>query len=193
MHTNNFTRKRTNDKKKAVMNTTSSGGGADTGENKPRHFNWRRVSSVIQTDGGGGVDTSTSELDNDDQTLANEKTFFETAFASINGALRVDHIEKNEIDGEPDAFVLTATSLKYLNEIRNLCSLKSLRYTVTEGVYPTKIDGRSMRPLTNTACITRIPLKKSKRTTFLFTLISLSYLLFMALSSSLFYRIVIAK
>ena len=159
------------------------------GESIPRHFNWESVYNIVKP----SVEEANNEWDNDPLTLEKEKSRFQSMLATIGAQVRVDHIEHDSTGR--DLFVLSAESIDYMGPIRSLFKDLGVQYNVDVAIHQIPIKGRdssatNMRPSQNTAVITRLPLRKLKRSFFLTILLCLLSIGAIAFFSTTFYRVV---
>jgi len=155
----------------------------------PTHFNWRSIYETIKL--LPEEKAPVSEFDNDAVTLEKERSRFQSMLSTLSPRIRVDHLEQDK-QGR-DLFVLTAESLDFLTGIRNLFKDSGVQYDIDVGVYNTPIKGNdtsSMRPLQNTAVISRLPLRKLKGSLFLTLLACVFSIVGVAYFSLAFYRVV---
>lgn len=159
--------------------------------NTPTHFNWESVYTLIKPE-SSDTTSRVNDLDNDPQTLEREKTRFQTMLQTLSSQVKIDHMEVDK-EGR-DLFVLTVESMPILQGVRNLFKDAGVQYDVDVGLYSVSIKGRdnnsSMKPLQNTAFISRLPLKRVKRSFTLSLLGCGACLCLLAFIFSTFYRIV---
>jgi hypothetical protein len=122
----------------------------------PSTFTWFpvKVSQEVEPE----IDTT---LDNDPATLEKDINTFESMLARLSPLVRIDHMEKDK--SGRDIFVLTTSSLNFIESIKTFFSDKKLQYEVKEDYFNTAVAGKEsngLKPRQLTTAIVRMPLKK---------------------------------
>lgn len=136
--------------------------------------------------------TTTSELDNDEDTLNKEKTVFGELLAKLSPVIGIVEVEEDH-DGKGNTFLLRTPSLMYVEEIKALFK-DSIQYEVNTEICRVPQEGgplKSLRPSQRTVTIYRRALKKLKRPLPLTLFYSSLCMVAIGFCLILFYRIVV--
>jgi hypothetical protein len=125
----------------------------------PSKFTWFpvKVSQEVEPE----IDTT---LDNDPATLEKDRNTFQSMLARLSPRVRIDHIEKDNLGR--DIFVLTTSSLNFIESIKTFFIDKTLQYQVQADYFNTAVEGKEsngLKPKQLTVAIARMPLKVPSR------------------------------